>query len=454
MYALVDANSFYASCERVFRPDLAHRPVVVLSNNDGCIVARSQQAKALGIAMGVPYFEVRELLQRHGVAVFSSNYTLYDDMSRRVQDVLRDSAEEMEVYSIDESFLHWSADLPWLEIGQQIRDRVLRWTGLPVGIGFGPTKTLAKLANHLAKRGKAATGVHVINSPAAATGALEAIELNDLWGVSRGYCRRLARLGITSPLQLRDTDPHFIRQHLGVVGQRLVYELRGEPCIELQAEIPDKKNICCSRSFAKVTRDLDALQEAVTTFASQAAAKMRRQNLATSRVGVFVQTDRHAPVEQYAASWAVRPTSPTNDTRLIAKSAVWCLRHIYQRRHAYKKAGVMLFELCRQSAAQRSLFEDWDHQAVSRLMETMDKINHRHGRGAIRLASASPQDLGPCRTWHLRCDYRSPRYTTRWDELPIATASGGAGEQSVHPAVAPVLAWHDRAIAPRGRKLA
>jgi DNA polymerase V len=425
MIALVDANSFYASVERVFRPSLADRPVVVLSNNDGCIVARSASAKALGIAMGEPYFKIKDALRRHRVAVFSSNYTLYDDMSRRVQDVLRPFADEMEVYSIDESFLTWSVDLPWREVGKQMRERVRAWTGVPVGVGIAATKTLAKLANHLAKRGKGATGVHVIDGEADATAALAAVGLTDLWGVSSGYCRRLAALGVTTPLQLRDADPFLVRQHLGVVGQRIVLELRGEPCIPIETETADKKNICCSRSFGAATGDPDALREAVSTFAAQAAAKMRRQDLATGRVGVFVETDRHAAVEQYGASWAVRLLAPTNDPRLICKCAAWCLRNVYRRPHAFKRAGVMLFDLGRRGAAQQSLFGEQDHARVDRLVAAMDAINEKHGRGAVRLASTSAMGLGPCRTWHLRSEHRSPRYTMRWDELPVVDAGVG-----------------------------
>lgn len=349
MFALVDANSFYASCERVFRPSLGNRPVVVLSNNDGCIVARSKEAKALGIAMGEPYFQCKPLLRRHRVAVFSSNYTLYDDMSRRVQDVLRGFAHEMEVYSIDESFLYWAADLPWEEFGREIGDTVKRWTGLPVGVGFGKSKTLAKLANKIAKAGN---GVHVLVDERAVTEALAKIELTDLWGISTRCEKRLNKIGIMTPLQFRDANPQLVRKELGVVGQRMVYELRGESCIALELERPDKQNICCSRSFGVVTNDPAAMREAVATFAAQAAAKMRRQDLAAGRVGVFIQTDRHAPVAQYGASWEVRLLAPSNDSRLLAKSAAWCLRNIYRGEHAYKKAGVMLFDLCKRTIAQ------------------------------------------------------------------------------------------------------
>lgn len=425
MYALVDANSFYASCERVFKPSLAGLPVVVLSNNDGCIVARSKEAKALKIEMGAPYFQVKDFLKRHKVAVFSSNYTLYHDMSQRVQNVLRPYSDEMEVYSIDESFLHWHQSMAWNEVGRDIIDTVQRWTGLPVGVGIGLTKTLSKLGNHLAKRGVNANGLHVIDSPEAIAAALRATELGDIWGVSSGFIRRLEVLGIKTPMELHDADPMKVRKELGVVGQRIVYELRGIACIPLETERPDKQNICCSRSFGNVTNDWLAMCEAVCTFASQAAVKMRRQDLVTSRIGVFIQTDRHAECSQYAASWAVSLSGQTNDTRELCRAATWCLGKIYRAEHKYKKAGVMLFDLCRRAVGQLPLFKMVDVVKVNALMATVDKINRRHGRGAIRVAAASAFTLGPSRTWHLRCDYRSPRYTTCWDDLPIAVAKSG-----------------------------
>jgi len=422
MYALVDANSFYASCERVFKPSLAGRPVVVLSNNDGCIVARSREAKALKIEMGAPYFQVKDFLQRNKVAVFSSNYTLYHDMSQRVQNVLRGYADEMEVYSIDESFLFWRDSLDWNAMGREVIDKIQRWTGLPVGVGVGPTKTLAKLGNHLAKRGVNANGLHVLDSDEAIEAALRATQLMDIWGISSGFIRRLELLGIKTLIELRDADPMSVRKELGVVGQRIVFELRGIGCIPLETERPDKKNICCSRSFGDVTNDWMMMSEAVCTFTSQAAEKMRRQDLVTGRVGVFIQTDRHAQCSQYAASWAVRLSGQTNDTRELCRAANWCLSKIYRKSHRYKKAGVFLFDLCRRSGGQLSLFKSVDVVKVNALMTTVDQINHRHGRGAIRVAASSTFTLGPSRTWHLRCDYRSPRYTTNWDELPIAVA--------------------------------
>ena len=421
MFALVDANSFYASCERVFRPDLEGRPIVVLSNNDGCIVARSKEAKALGIKMADPYFEARDFLQKHNVAVFSSNYTLYDNMSRRVQDVSRMFADDMEVYSIDESFLWWKDNLPWKMIGEQILETIQRWIGLPVGVGFGPSKTLAKLANHLAKRGKNANGVHVIDSDEAITDALEQIELTDIWGISGGFKRRLENMGINTPLEFRDANPFRIRNAMGVVGERMVYELRGDSCLPLEEERADKQNICCSRSFGKATNDLEQIRQAVATFASQAAVKLRRQDLVTEKLSVFVRTDIHAQVEQYSASWPIRFPS-TNDTRELAKYAGDCLERIFRHQHQYKKAGVMLWELCKRGKAQPLLFEKRDNEKGNRLMVLMDRINRDFGRGKLRIASSSPLALKAGRTWHLRADHCSPRYTTRLDELPLAVA--------------------------------
>lgn len=363
------------------------------------------------------------MLIKNNVAVFSSNYTLYDDMSRRVQDILRPFADDMEVYSIDESFLYWEPELPWEQIGREILETVSRWTGLTVGAGFGPSKTLAKLANHLAKRGKDATGVHVLADTESVTAALENVELKDIWGISSGFTRRMQKIGIETPLDLRDANPFQIRKATGVVGERMVYELRGESCIPLEDEVPNKQNICCSRSFGKVTGKPDELREAVCTFASQAAVKLRRQDLVAEKLSVFVMTDRYAEISQYSASWTMR-FAPSADTRELASFAVQCLKHIYRPEHQYKKAGVLLMNLGKRENAQPVLFEHRDLEASNRLMVMMDKINRDHGRGTIRIASSSPLALNAGRTWHLRSDHRSPRYTTRWDELPIALADG------------------------------
>jgi DNA polymerase V len=425
MIAHVDANNFYASCEQVFNPALRGHPVVVLSNNDGVIVARSAEARALGIDMARPYTEVKQQLHRHRVHILSSNYTLYDDMSNRLADIYRRYADELEVYSIDECFLSLAHvgrnDLD--SYGRHLRATVLQWLGIPVGVGIAPTKTLAKLANHHAKRIPDKGGVCVLADDEAIIAALESIELTDLWGVSRGFRPRLAEMAIHTPMQLRNADPIRVRERLGVVGQRIVFELRGIPCIDLELITPDKQNICCSRSFGEDTNDIDELREAVCTFTSLAAIKLRRQDLAAGAVTVFVGTNIHAPahVQQYHNSYGVALAGPSSDTREIAAAAVYCLERIYRPQHTFKKAGVMLHRLEKRAAVHPHLFDTRDHARIRRLMLTMDRINREHGRGTMRIASAAPFEFTPGRTvaWRGKCERRSPRYTTRWDELPV-----------------------------------
>lgn len=428
MLAHVDANNFYASCEQVFNPRLRGKAVVVLSNNDGVIVARSAEAKALGIDMERPFFEIRHILRRHRVHVLSSNYTLYDDMSNRLATIYRAHADEVEVYSIDECFLTVpdAGDADLLADAHRLRSTVKQWTGIPVSVGVSLTKTLAKLANRLAKRVAANAGACVLVSDQAITAALEAVELTDLWGISGGFARRLAEMGIRAAVELRDADPNRVRERLGVVGQRIVLELRGEPCIALETNPPDKQNICCSRSFGDDIRDIEGLQQAVCTFASLTAVKLRRQDLAAGAVCAFIGTNIHAPqhVEQYHNSYGVSLSVPSFDTREIAEAAVYCLRRIYRPQHAYKKAGVMLHRLIRRSHIHPHLFDHRDHARTHRLMLAMDKINHEHGRGTVRIAASAPFELTPGRTvaWKGRCELRSPRYTTRWAEFPEAVA--------------------------------
>jgi DNA polymerase V len=428
MLAHVDANNFYASCEQAFNPLMRGKPIVVLSNNDGVIVARSAEARALGIDMGGPLFESRHVLRKHRVYVLSSNYTLYDDMSNRLVDIYRSFTADVEVYSIDECFLSFAhvGKSNLHAHGRDLRNTVMQWTGIPVGVGIAPTKTLAKLANHLAKHIPDNAGVCVLGDDKMIAAALAMVKLTDLWGISRGFCRRLARMNVNTPLELRDADPNRVRERLGVVGQRIVYELRGEPCLNLELVMPDKQNICCSRSFGNDTNNFDELREAVSTFASQAAVKLRRQDLAVGAVTVFVGTNIHAPayVQQYHNSYGVGLSVPSLDTRDIAEAAVHCLSHIYRSQYVYKKAGVMLHRLLKRSHIQPHLFDRSDHARIGRLMTMFDRINRDFGRGSIRIAAATPFELMPGRTvaWKGRCERRSPRYTTRWDELPVALA--------------------------------
>ena len=432
MFALVDGNSFYASCEQVFDPDAARRPVAVLSNNDGVVVAATRDLKRAGVELFRPYFQIKDKLAGRNVKVFSSNYTLYHDLQQRLISIYRTHAEDVEVYSIDEAFLLLGAleEEDLAEWGRRLRGQARQWTGIPVGIGIARSKMLAKLANHLSKNDPLPgqpEGVCVLMQAAQVDAALERVSLKDLWGINRGSIRRLAKLGIDTPMQLSRADANRVREHLGVVGQRMVRELRGEPCLPLESVVPDRKNVCVSRSFASTVKPYEELRESVVTFAAQAAAKMRRQDLAAQALSVFVQTDRHAPehVQQYANSAAVRFNVASFDTRELADAATRCLTHIYRREHAFKKAGVMLNDLVKREHVQPGLFDRRDHAKSHRLMGVIDKVNRDHGSGALRLASASPFTLLPCRTWHRRSDACSPRYTTRWEDLPVARAVKG-----------------------------
>ncbi|MEM9019964.1 MAG: Y-family DNA polymerase [Planctomycetota bacterium] len=429
MFALVDGNSFYASCEQVFDVNAAARPVVVLSNNDGVVVAATRDLKEAGVELFRPYFQIKDQLAVKNVRVFSSNYTLYDDMQRRLVSIYRDHAEAVEVYSIDEAFLSLGplAEDTLLRWGDRLRRQALQWTGVPVGIGIGRSKTLAKLANHLAKRDPLPDqphGVCALVTTGQIAAGLARVRLKDLWGINRGNIRRLAKLGIETPVAFAAADPNRVREHLGVVCQRMVYELRGEPYLPLESITPDRKNVCVSRSFASTVKNYGELRESVVTFASQAGVKLRRQDLAAHAISVFIQTDRHAPehVEQYGNSAGLRFTVASFDTRELSKAAVRCLSHIYRQKHAYKKAGVMLHDLVKREAVQPGLFDRRDHDKAQRMMAVMDRVNREHGNGALRLASSSPFTLLPCRTWHRRTEKCSPRYTTRWDELPVARA--------------------------------
>ncbi len=375
-----------------------------------------------------PYFQIKNVLAQHNTRVFSSNYTLYHDFQSRLVSIYRQHSEAVEIYSIDEAFLR-IADLGHDRLSQwavELRGTARQWTGITTGIGVGSSKLLAKLANHCAKRVPLQgmrEGVCVLDSAERVDEALGRVDLKDLWGISRGSIRRLKKLGIQTPREFRDADPNLVRQELGVVGQRQVYELRGKSRLPLELIKPDRKNICCSRSFGKVTNRFDDLTEAVATFSSAAAVKLRRQNLVASKVTVFVQTDRHADVEQYANSRSVRLITATEDTRELIKAAKWCLLRVFRGQHHYKKAGVLLSNLSRREERQLGLYDQVDRTRTRGLMRTLDAINERHGRGAVRIGASSPFELRPCRTWHLRSDNRSPRYTTRWDELPVATVS-------------------------------
>ena len=423
VFALVDVNNFYVSCERVFQPKLENVPVVVLSNNDGCAVARSNEVKALGVKMGTPWFKMKDLAREHSILAYSSNYALYGQMSDRVVSILRGFSPDIEVYSIDESFLrvervlhlHGGAEA----MGHQMRSRIRRWAGLPVCVGFGKTKTLAKFANHLAKKNAVFNGVCDLNR--LSTPELEQwmakTEVGEVWGVGHRTAPKLEAMGIRTVLALRDAPPKRIRERFGVVMERTVDELRGTSCLALEDVAPPRQQIMVSRSFGATIESFDDLAEAVSTHVANAGEKLRRQGSEAGAVYVFVMTNRFRPDEpQNNAGRMVPFTDPTDDTRLLTKAALRGLKAVYKAGFGYKKAGVMLTLLADKEHRQETLFSDGPTRIRSeKLMASMDTINGRYGRGMVRTGVS-----GTKKRWAMRAENRTPRYTTRWDELPVA----------------------------------
>ena len=434
MLALADCNSFYASCERVFDPRLRDRPVVVLSNNDGCVVTRSQEAKALGIAVGVPFFQIRDLVKRHGIVVRSSNYTLYGDLSARVMAVLGRFTPHLEVYSIDEAFLDLGA-MPedrLVDYGRTILRTVLRWTGIPVSIGIGPTKTLAKVANHLAKNAPAAGGIWSLADPREQTAVLSRLDVQDIWGIASGLARRLKRAGIVMALELRDARPNHVRRLVGVVGERTALELGGLPCIGMEEAPPPAKSIVRSRSFGRAVERREELEEAVATHATRAAEKLRQHRRVAGALSAFVATSRFRP-SPYGNLATVSLDPPTDDTARLIRAATAALRSIFREGREYQKAGVMLAGLEPRAGLTESLFAGYDRARSERLMAVLDGINRHLGPDTLRYAAAglpppwrSSRKEAACPPkrdssreggWHMKREHASPCYTTRWDEL-------------------------------------
>ena len=427
--ALVDCNNFYASCERLFQPKLRGQPIVVLSNNDGCVIARSNEAKALGIEMGEPWFICKKRVDTQGVIVRSSNYTLYGDMSARVMRVLAGFSPELEVYSIDEAFLGLGGFEARLDAhGRELRATVIKWTGIPVSVGIGPTKTLAKLANRLAKKDLASGGVLALHTADDQEAALDRVVLTDLWGIAGRMAERLMKLGIRTPLDLRRADAKFVRMHTSVVMERMVYELQGFPCIGLEEAPPDRKMIIASRSFGQRVRTRHELEEAVTTFTGRAAEKLRRQALACARLAVFVTTDEHRPRDpQYAAERGYNLPVATADTGKLNRAALIALDSLWRDGFEYKKAGVMLIDLRPAATVQGGLFDRPDDARSQARMKALDALNAKYGRGTVTYAS-----MGRRPGWKLRTEFISRRYTTRWDDL-LAVEERHEGKPRAQP---------------------
>jgi DNA polymerase V len=420
MFGLIDCNNFYASCERLFRPDLANRPVVVLSNNDGCIIARSNEAKALGIGMGTPYFKQETLIRKHGVVVFSSNYPLYGDVSQRIMDVLMSLEPDVEVYSIDEAFIRIPAG-KYCDLKNQARflkAAVQKQTGIPVSIGLGPTKTLAKIANRFAKKDPRAAGIFVIADEQDMESLLATVDVGDIWGIGRRHAARLKKQGIHTASELKNRADTWIKKQLTVTGLRTVMELRGIPCISLEETVPAKQSICTSRSFGQPVYALADLQEAVATYAAQAAYKLRSGGLRTTVIDVFIRTNSFKKNEpQYCNRKTVSLPAPSSHTATLIKIALASLKTIYRPGYNYQKAGVLLNGLVPETHNQLHLFHA-PAPGDTLLMKAVDEINKRWGRDTIQFAAA-----GLAKKWHFKQMKKSPAYTTRWSELPTAKAS-------------------------------
>ena len=417
VFALVDCNNFYASCEKLFRPDLKDTPVVVLSNNDGCVVARSREAKLLGIKMGVPVFQIKAEMQRHGILAFSSNYALYADLSSRVMRTLEEMAPRVEVYSIDEAFLDLTgieSAISLVEFGQQVRERIGHWIGITVCVGIAPTKTLAKLANHAAKKYPATQGVVDLTNPDRQRRLLALVPVDDVWGVGRRLSKRLNALGITTALDLANASPRAIRDQFSEVLERTVRELNGESCIELEEIPPTKKQIVCSRSFGEKVTHFELLREAVCEYATRATEKLRKEQQQAKVMTVFIRTSPFKDNEpQYSNSASGELLIPSCDTRDFIELANHLLKRIWKDGFRYAKAGVMLSDFYDPGMFQPGLFDDISTRSNSQqLMSVLDTIN-QSGAGKVFFAGQ-----GTKKDWSMKREHLSPAYTTRWDQLP------------------------------------
>lgn len=414
VFALIDCNSFYASCERVFRPDLAKTPIVVLSNNDGCVIARSYDAKPY-VKMGEPYFQAKEKLRRHGIVAFSSNYALYGDMSERVMSLIESMVPAAEVYSIDECF----ADLTGVtgsltQFGRDVRARVLRCTGIPVGVGIARTKTLAKLANHTAKRLQAQTGGVVdITDEFKRDWVLRNTEVKEVWGIGRRMTEHLKSMGIHTAMDLAKADPRILRDKFSVVVEKTARELAGTPCLELDEADPPKQEICCSRMFGKRLTELTPIKQAVATYTARAAEKLRAQGSVCKRMRVSIRTGMFNPDEaKYAKGALLELPYPTNDTLLLTRAATDAAERVYRSGFRYSKAEVLLLDLRQPGEFTHDLFAASQPAASDRLMSVLDEINGRYGKGMVRAGSvpSSPN-------WGMRRELMSQSYTTQLDQL-------------------------------------
>lgn len=419
MYGLLDCNNFFVSCQRVFRPDLKRRAVVVLSNNDGCVIARSNEVKALGIAMGAPYFQILDKIKRHNIEVFSSNFSLYGDMSHRVMQILEELCPRVEIYSIDEAFL----DLAGMEdlngFACSVRDKVYQWTGIPNSIGVAPTKTLAKLANHWAKKNTSFQGVCVLDTPEKIDEALFHVNVDDIWGIGRRMGQKLYSAGIYTGADLKGVDRSWMRRHFTVVGERLLLELQGISCLPLDEASVPKKSIQVSRSFSNQITTYEDLRQMVSSYIMRACEKLRHSGQKARCLMVYIRTNKFRPNDpQYAQTGVIELPQASDDDRILIQAAHAILQRIYRSDHRYHKAGVTLADFCPRQDVQKSLFPIsqvyQEEEKQTALFQAVDQINHRYGKGTVVLGAC-----GVNLHWRDRKQKTSKRYTTHWDQLVV-----------------------------------
>ena len=411
MIALVDVNNFYVSCERVFNPQLRRRPVIVLSNNDGCVIARSDEAKAIGIKMGTPYFQIEHLIEEKEIGVFSSNYTLYGDMSSRVMEALHLFSPEVECYSIDEAFITLNTrNRNLIAKGQRIRERIYQWTGLPVSVGIAPNKTLAKIANHLAK--KSNLGVFTLIDENLINESLKTLSIIDIWGIGYNSAKKLNSLGIYNGFQLKNLDRRWARKLMSVVGAKIVEELNGKNCLPLELVPPLKKSITCSRSFGALVERFEHLNEALESYLVKVGEKMRKQNLSANAVTVFLSTNRFAKTDQYSNSLTIELANPTNSTRELREWTRKILTKIYKEGFLYKKVGVILSGLQPEPLETIRLYNEPSYAKDKRLMQALDKISQKFGRDKVRFGVQRNSQR-----WEMKAEMKSQKYTSCLKEV-------------------------------------
>jgi len=411
--ALIDCNNFYASCERIFNPKLIGKPIVVLSNNDGCIIARSKEAKKLGIKMGEPYFKAKNIIEKNKVEVFSSNYSLYGDISQRVMETLSSFSSEVEIYSIDEAFLGLNGfeNYELKTYCNHIRQTINKWVGIPVSIGVGPTKTLSKIANNLAKKNSNYKGVCILENKIEIKKALNQTSIEDVWGIGRRLSIFLKKYNIDTAHHFSEMDRGWIRKNMGVVGEKTYLELNGVSCLDLDLVPSDKQSCCVSRSFSRPIEKLFDLEESISTYGSRVSEKIREEGLVAESMSIFVLTNHFNRREkQYSNSIKLHLPFPTNNSIKIVKRSLEGIRKIYRPGYKYKKAGIILYGLSRQNVTKGLL--DYDREASDSIMQTIDKINNRYGGETIKIASEGIKKI-----WRMKRENVSPCYTTRFDEL-------------------------------------